>query len=77
MKTAKHIVGVFAAVSGIVANIAGWYLMNHANLGNLYFDQVGISQVLLAWFTMLSIVLWIVFVILLLIPAKKASAKKK
>ncbi len=77
MKTAKHIVGIFAAVSGIIANISGLYVDSHSNLGNVYFNEVGAGRVTLAWFTALSIALWVVFLILLVIPAKKPSAKAK
>lgn len=77
MKIVKHIVGFFAAVSGIVANIAGWYISDWAHLGNVHFNEVAASRVILTWFTLLSIVLWVVFLILLVIPTKKPASKKK
>lgn len=78
MKTAKHIVGFFAAVSGIAANIGAWHARSLlVYTDGVYFDDLTTSWIVHTWFTLLSILLWVVFLILLVIPTKKPSVKVK
>ena len=77
MKTAKHVVGILAAIFGVIANIGGWQAQGLAGMGNEAFNELGVYQLISSWFTLLSITLWIVLIVLMAIPTKKKSVAKK
>ena len=77
MKIAKYVVGFLAALFGVIANIGGYRAYNLASIRNFFPDEFSASGAILVWFTMLSITLWIVFIVLMLVPTEKKSSSKK